>query len=155
MVEAEDDGEAPRKGTLKYFMQHLHDPIVPGAPISVLQYCFIRVAEKQRHKIKDSYFDRDQRFFSECCGPQGEHAHNFRPPSFDMVKKILGTRDAKECERHVCACDKHVFKTAMPREYERYKNDKCPKCGVTRFTEVSRSLSAVQAAWMRTMLFHC
>lgn len=155
MVEAEDDGEAPRKGTLKYFMQHLHDPIVPGAPISVLQYCFIRVAEKQRHKIKDSYFDRVQRFFSECCGPQGEHAHNFRPPSFDMVKKILGTRDAKECERHVCACDKHVFKTAMPREYERYKNDKCPKCGVTRFTEVSRSLSAVQAAWMRTMLFHC
>lgn len=135
-------------------MQHLHDPIVPGAPISVLQYCFIRVAEKQRHKIKDSYFDRDQRFFSRCCGPTGEHDHNSRPPSFDMVKKILGTRDAKKCERHVCVCDKHVFRTAMPNEYEQYKDDRCPQCGETRFQEVSRPSSSVQETWMRKKVFH-
>ena len=95
VIDAEADGEPTRKGTFKYFMQHLHEPIVPGAPISVLQYCYIRVAEKQHHKTKDTYFDRDQRFFSECCGAQGEQAHNFRPPSYDMVRKILGTRPGR------------------------------------------------------------
>lgn len=98
------------------------------------------MAEKEHHKTKDTYFDRDQRFFSECCGAQGEQAgrqSNFRPPSYGMVKKILGTRDAQQCERHVCICDKHVFKTVLPRDYVLHKDDQCPKCGEKRFKKVS------------------
>lgn len=37
MIDAAGDGEPTRTGTLKYFLQHLHEPIVPGASISVLQ----------------------------------------------------------------------------------------------------------------------
>ena len=137
--EEEEEGE-PRPKTLKYYLRHLHDPILPGAPISVLQYCYIRIQEKLRSKTHDTYFDRDCRFFCECCGPAED---NFRPPSLDMVRKILGTRAAHECERDVCVCDRHVFETLSPKDYRRHKEQKCPRveCRMSRFVEVGPTCS--------------
>ena len=89
--------------------------------------------EKQRSRTKDTYFDRDCRFFSTCCGPAQD---NLKPPSFDMVKKILGTREAHECERHVCPCHQHVYNTTTPNEYRNLAEDKCPKCQTPRFNKV-------------------
>ena len=136
----EDDAtdlDDERPGTLRYHLNHLNDPITPGARISVLQYCYVRMLEKQRSRTKDTYFDRDCRFFSACCGSAQD---NLRPPSFDMVKKILGTREAHECERHVCPCDRHVYKAAQPGEYRNHAEDKCPRCQTPRFDKVTPTL---------------
>lgn len=137
MEDSDTDMDDDRPGTFRYYRSHLHDPIASGASISVLQYCYVRMLEKQRSRAKDTYFDRDCRLFNACCGPAQD---NFRPPSLYMVKKLLGTREAHECERHVCPCDRHVYKVASPKEYQRYAEDKCPKCDMPRFDKVIHSL---------------
>ncbi len=107
------------------------DPIWPGARMTVMEYCHIRMLEKQRSKTNDTQFDRDSRLVSEYYCPEG----NFVPPSFYLVRKLLESREAQECERHVCTHDKHVFPPALPSEYHQHRDDECP-CGERRFDEV-------------------
>ena len=127
-------GGEPQPGTLPFYMEHLHDPIHPGASVTLLQHCYVRMLEKMRAKTNDNNFDRDCRILKTGAG-EGEG--NFHPPSLGMVRKILGTREAHQCERHVCLSDQHVYAFAEPGAYREHRYDECPKCATPRFDEVS------------------
>ncbi len=81
-------------------------------------------------KTKDNYFDRDCRILKKG---EGDSEGNLYPPSLGMVRKILGTREAHECKRHVCPCDEHVYNYARPEDYVTHRDDACPKCATPRF----------------------
>ena len=129
-----EGGEAP-VGTLRFYLEHLDDPIHPGASVTLLQHCYIRMLEKLRAKTKDNYFDRDCRILKTAAG-EGEG--NLHPPTLGMVRKILGTREAQQCERHVCPCDQHVYAFVEAGGYREHREDACPECETPRFDQVRR-----------------
>ena len=129
----ESDGEEAQPvvpGTLRFYLQHLEDPVHPGASVTLLQHCYIRMSEKLRHKTHDNYFDRDCRIHKVAAG---DGVGNLYPPSLVMMRKILGTRAAHQCERHVCPCDRHVYGYVEPEDYREHRANACPKCATPRF----------------------
>ncbi len=126
-------GEEERR-SLEFYKARLGDPIWPGARMVVIQYCWIRIKEKLRSKTKDTQFDRDSRLMAEYFCPPG----NFVPPSYYLVKKLLRTHEAQECERHVCVCGHHAFAKLMPHQYNEHAEQRCPlpDCNELRFDKV-------------------
>ena len=130
VLAGESDGKEAPPGTLRFYLQHLNDPVHPGASVSLLQHCYVCMLEKLRAKAHDNYFDRDCRIHKIGAG---DVEGNLHPPSLVMMRKILGTRAAHQCERHVCPCDQHVYEYIEPEDYREHRADVCPKCATPRF----------------------
>ena len=131
---AADSNEAePPPGTLRFYLKHLADEIYPGASVTLLQHCYVRMLEKLKAKTKDNYFDKDCRILKTSAG---DSEHNFYPPTLGMTREILGTREAHQCERHVCPCDQHAYPYVPLEEYWEHREDVCPDCATPRFNQV-------------------
>ena len=124
-VEGGEDDSTP--GSAQHYLSRLHDPIFPGAKLSVLEYTYATLTEKLKTKGKDKACDRAARLHASAVFPEG----NLCPPSLYMMKKVVNCKDAADIERHVCVCDQHLYEPLLRKDYRKHRYETCGKCGVS------------------------
>lgn len=58
---------------------------------------------------------------------------NLFPPSLHAMRALLECEEPHKYEHHVCPNDCMHFEYASKCDWEKHKDETCPKCGQTRF----------------------
>ena len=125
----EEDIAAPaRAGAYRWYMQHLYKPLYPGAIVTAIQACFVFMCLFNDANMGSNVIDKLLRLIWRIL-PRG----NFLPPSFYMMKRILGIDSYVDYEYHACPCHKHRYEKISRADWAAHHGDACPKCGKTRF----------------------
>lgn len=131
-IRADVGDMAPTNTTIQHasaaeYIQHANDPLFPASRTTVKQYCFNMMELKRRGKMKTGTMDIMLRLVSQSVLPAG----NYAPPSYYLVKRVLGIRSPFEFEHHVCVNDHMVFPDKAKAQWS--MEDKCAECGEPRF----------------------
>lgn len=127
LCSVEEGGDsADQPGSAAYYIARRHSLVCEGWSVTLLEFCQVRLGQKLEGGQRDGHFDRDLRFLSDIAPPG-----NLFPPSYYMLKKVLGVSDVAEAERHVCVKLCHSWPYTPNSAYD--KHDACPKCEEPRF----------------------
>lgn len=138
-------GGAPRhaasRKTIEYYQGIMHEPIHEGAELTVLGASYVFLHMKETEHLRDGVFDRLCRLLHEVGFQQ---PNNF-PPSFYLMKGIVGCEPADKYEGHLCTCCNRVFPKLASGEWLSHADDTCSHCGTARF--IKRLNGTVVPAW--------
>lgn len=129
LAHEEDDVVRPKKGTGRWYRRLRMDSVVQGNPFSVLQTCFWIAQMKYDFRISDAAIDAFCSLIHYLLLPAG----NLFPPSYHLVKAVLGVPDGIQCVRHVCQQCWRLFPDMQPEQYQHHSGDKCAHCSADRF----------------------
>lgn len=98
-------GKQSRVGSAAWYRQHQHDPIYPGAAITVLQAAFLILTMKLDLQLRSTAVDKICRRDKEVLLPRG----NLYPPSLHTARQLVGCKSLRVYEHHACVNDCHTW----------------------------------------------
>lgn len=84
--EQADDSAPDRSGTAAWYRSRQHQPVSPSASLTVLQYCYVLLNLKRRHRARNNLCSELIYLLARCVLPAG----NIAPPSWYLVRKVIG-----------------------------------------------------------------
>lgn len=129
-VDIDQGGTGPRKGSAEWWYQIRREKITPTSPVSVLQAAYWVAMMKQDLRISDAAVNATCRLIHFLLLPKG----NQFPPSYYLVRAVLGVASGVKCTRHVCDKCWTLLPPLDPDLHLDHKDDQCANCGRTRFT---------------------
>ena len=128
--------------TAKYYIDRRFHPIHPGAEITVLGSAYLMCEVKDKYNLHDMALDHLCRLQAEVFLPTGNHF----PPSYYLMKKVLGYVAADQFEGHICDNCSHVYPKLDKDKWA--ANQTCNTCGAKRFkTGRNKRLTPVKRFW--------
>ena len=127
-----DDHRGPKakEGTSAWWSERRDDPITHAHATSVLQMCFWLGRLKHEYRISDIAIDMICRLIHFLILPAG----NLFPPSFHLVKAVLGVPEGITSTRHVCDRCWTLFPPLEPDQFRIHIDATCNQCGNARFS---------------------
>ena len=120
----------PKKGTGRWYHWCRMQPVAAGNPFSLLQACFWLAQMKYDFRVSDAALNMFCSLVHYLLLPAG----NLFPPSYHLVKAVLGVPDGIHCVRHVCQTCWRLFPELQPEQFQDHCADRCEHCGGARFT---------------------
>ena len=148
-VEGEDSIKPKRnrkyictRKTAKFYIDRRHDLLHPAGNQTVLGSTYMWCDWKDKNNVHDMAFDEICRAQAELMLPDG----NLFPPSFYMMKQVLGYVAADQFEGHICDNCAHVHPKL---DKEKWAADHtCNTCGAKRFKMGrNKRLTPVKRYW--------
>lgn len=129
-VEVDPGQPKLRRGTAAWYHRMREEPIYPGNAFTVLTVCYWISCMKTMFRVPNTVIDLWCKFVHILLLPQG----NMFPPSFYLVKAVLGVPELKSVERHVCPLCWTLYPDVGPDKLDGHANDKCttPGCSGVR-----------------------
>lgn len=127
-------GSAPRAGSAVWWYLNRRQRIVPGHRVTVVQAAYWVAMMKRELRISDAAINRTCQLIHFLLLPK----HNLFPPSYHLIKAVLGVASDVKCIRHVCDTCWSLLPHVDPDKYD--KDDRCDDCGRTRFTKDTTGL---------------
>lgn len=133
-VEDDPDLGRARRNSALWWYRNRRSPIVPGHRVTVVQAAYWVAMMKRELRISDAATDAQCRLIHYLLLP----ADNLFPPSYYLVKAVLGVASDVQCIRHVCDTCWALLPDLDPADYQ--KEDHCHQCGRTRFSKDTTGL---------------
>lgn len=61
------------------------------------------------------------------------------PPSWYLVKRIIGALELDTYQHHVCPCHKHAWSPLPRKQWRAQRTDRCPVCNDRRFVKTAEN----------------
>lgn len=127
-TESDTSGTDGRRGSAVWWYRNRRNPIVPGHAVSAVQAAYWVAMMKQDLRMSDAATNSLCRLVHYLILPKD----NYFPPSYFLVRAVLGVAPGVKCIRHVCDTCWTLLPPLSPEQYE--LDDHCQGCGRSRFT---------------------
>lgn len=125
---AGQQGPEPKAGTGAWYHYHRTKSIVAGHAVTVLEACFWLATLKHDHKVTDVVINMVCGMVHRLLLAPG----NLFPPSYHIVKKVLGVDKFQARRSHICEVCWTIFPDLDPALFAAHAQDQCA-CGGPRF----------------------
>lgn len=111
------------------FTDRMDEPFLQGCTTSLRSFLVALFRIFVEEQMKVSTFENILKLLDKVFKPLSADF----PTSLYLVRKVLEVPEFDAVEEHICICEGHIFQHAKKQEWNKYKNEKCPKCKEYRF----------------------
>ena len=126
-----DEGGGLKRGTARWYRQKRYHFITEGSTVTVLKAAYWVALMKSQLRVTDIVIDTVCAMIHYLLLPAG----NMFPPSYHLVRSVLGVPHSSTVTRHVCDKCWSLFPDLDPLEWAAHANEVCetPGCNNDRF----------------------